>query len=70
MTKTTLDLFLVNDIYLMIEQIIRGGAAMIKNCHACCSNPSNPLVDNYDLNKEEEYIIYSTCMLKIYMVGQ
>ena len=51
----------------MIEQIIRGGVAMIKNCHAAASNP---LVDNYDLNKEEEYIIYSTCMLKIYMVGQ
>ena len=66
MTKTTLDLFIVNDIYFMIEQIIRGGVAMIKNCHAAASNP---LVDNYDLNKEEEYIIYSTYMLKIYMVG-
>ena len=55
MTKTRLDLITDNDMHLMIEQSIRGGVAMITNRHATANNP---LVGNYDPNKEKEYIIY------------
>ena len=54
MTKTTFDLVTDNDMHLMIEQSIRGGVAMIANRHATANNP---LVGNYDPNKEKEYII-------------
>ena len=53
--NVTLDLFTENDMYLIIELGIRGGVAMIINRYA---KANNPVVDGYDPNKENEYLIY------------
>ena len=52
MTKTTLDIFIENDMCLTVEQSIRGGVVMIANRNAAANNH---FVDNYDPNKEKEY---------------
>ena len=54
-TDAKLDLLTDPDAYLMIENNLKGGIAMISNRHAVANNP---LVEGYDSSKPMSYITY------------
>ena len=55
-TGVTLELLTDYDMYLMVEQGLRGGIAMITHRHAEANNPQ--MKDKYDPEKEHSYISY------------
>jgi len=54
-TKAELDLITDPDMYLMIENNLRGGVATISKRYA---SANNPYVEGYDSDKPHNYIIY------------
>ena len=56
LTKVKLELLTDYDQYLMVEQGLRGGIAMISHRHAEANNPQ--MGDSYDEAKEHSYISY------------
>ena len=54
-TRVELDLITDSEMYLMIENSIRGGIATISNRY---SKANNPLFENYDLSQPTTFITY------------
>ena len=61
-TDVKLDLLTDPDAYLMIENNLKGGIAMISNRHAVANNP---LVEGYDSSKPTSYITYLDANLSL-----
>jgi len=55
MTGVELELFQDPDMYLFVEEGLRGGVSMISHRYA---EANNPYLDNYNPNLENNYIIY------------
>lgn len=54
-TNVTLDLLTDDNMYLMIENGIRGGVSTISHRYA---KANNPLLNDYDKSKDTTYIMY------------
>ena len=54
-TKAKLDIITDSEIYLMLENSLRGGIATISNRYALANNPH---VDGYDATEPHSYVIY------------